>query len=245
MIALLSFWLLFALSLFHPQQRQCLQNKPSEDWLLDGLGLCVQGAVIPLLQSLLLIVIYPILLPQAEAILNWHPVWGFLVGFVVVDYAYYWVHRGLHHRGWFAIHAVHHTVTQMDMVGTARNTLWSSLLIPYLWANSLLLYLLDNPSGYLTAIALTYLLDLWRHSCLSPQFSSPLYRALNPWLILPQDHATHHSRTSGGNFGANLKLWDKLHQTYLSPALPKPPLGIDLPLNLFQKLFFPFSVGKI
>lgn len=242
MAAFISFWLLFLLSLLHPQQRQYLRLKPVVDWVLDGVSLCCQGAVIPLLQYALLIWGYERLFPQAEGILDWHPILGFVIGFIAVDYLYYWVHRGLHRPGWFAIHAVHHTLTQMDMVSTARNTLWSSLFLPYLWANSLMLYLLADPRGYFLAIALTYFLDLCRHSCFTVPTTSRLFALLNPWLILPQDHATHHSRYGSGNFGANWKLWDKLHHTDTPPLADPLPLGIDLPLTLVEKLWFPFRI---
>jgi sterol desaturase/sphingolipid hydroxylase (fatty acid hydroxylase superfamily) len=65
---------------------------------------------------------------------------------------------------------------------------------------------------------------------------------LSPWLILPQDHNWHHSRENKNcNYGANLKIWDKIHGTYYqNQALPQ-NLGINTSLNLFQKLLFPYS----
>jgi sterol desaturase/sphingolipid hydroxylase (fatty acid hydroxylase superfamily) len=240
MIALLSFWLLFGLSLLQPQQRQYLRHKSGEDWLLDCLGLAIQGAAIPLLQTALTLQGYDWILPQGKACLVWQPCLSFLVAFVGVDYLYYWVHRGLHTTKLFPIHIVHHTVTQMDMLGSSRNTLWSSLFIPYVWVHSLMLYLLDDPRGYLWGITLTYLLDLWRHSSLNLDPNLWLYALLNPWLILPQDHATHHRRGKLGNFGANFKLWDHLHQTFVDSVPNAPPLGIQLKMNLGYKLFFPF-----
>jgi len=47
MASLISFWLFFALSLLQPQQRQFLASKPWQDWLLDGVSLGIQGAIIP------------------------------------------------------------------------------------------------------------------------------------------------------------------------------------------------------
>lgn len=243
MISLISFWIFFGLSLLQPQQRQLLINKSRQDWLLDVLGLTMQGAMIPLLQIFLIFNLYILIIPHWYQSLNLSHGFNFLIGFVIVDYIYYWIHRSLHSKSLFAIHKVHHTVSQMDMVSASRNTLWSSLFLPYIWLNSLLIYLLQDPRGYIFAITLTYLLDLWRHSSLTISEKSWLYNYLNPWLIFPQDHGQHHNQKIKGNFGANLKIWDKFHGTYVAPLFPLElkNLGIPSALSLSQKLFWPFS----
>jgi sterol desaturase/sphingolipid hydroxylase (fatty acid hydroxylase superfamily) len=248
MISLISFWIFFGLSLFQLRQRQFLIGKLPQDWFLDIFGLIIQGAIIPLLQIFLVLNLYTLIIPSWSHRLNLSHGTSFFIGFIVIDYIYYWVHRSLHSKSLFVIHKVHHTISQMDMVGAARNTIWSSLFLPYIWLNSLLVYLLQDPRGYIFAITLTYLLDLWRHSSLTISENSWLYNCLNPWLILPQDHGQHHSRKIKGNFGANLKIWDKFHNTYIAPlfsleskSLESKTLGISLPLSLPQKLFWPFS----
>ncbi len=240
MVALFSFWSLFALTLLQSEQRQLLRQKPMSDWLLDSIGLMVQGGIIPILQTLLVWKGYEWILPHARGCLDWESWVSFLTCFVGVDYLYYWNHRWLHTPRLFPIHAVHHTVTQMDMLGSSRNTLWSSLFLPYLWVNALMLYLLKDNSSYILAMVITCLLDLWRHSSLTIDVNSILYQFLNPWLILPQNHAYHHGSSTTGNFGANLKFWDKLHNTYAEVILNTDDLGVTLDMSLIQKLFWPF-----
>jgi len=237
---LISFWLLVGLSVLQPRDWQRLRKKPRSDWVLDLCGLGMQGIVIPALQIGWLYQGLQFLLPQAAHCLALPPLSGFFFCMVLVDYGYYWNHRWLHTQGW-SIHRVHHTVTQMDVFGTSRNTLWSSFFILYMWVHALMLYLLHDPSGYLWGISLTAMLDLWRHSQFGPESCSWLYRLFSPWLILPQDHAWHHAQHTY-NFGANLKLWDWLHGTArCSPEFPK-ILGIKTCLNFWQKLLFPFEV---
>jgi sterol desaturase/sphingolipid hydroxylase (fatty acid hydroxylase superfamily) len=240
MVAILAFWLLFGLTLCQPQQRHFLRQKSKQDWLLDGLGLCIQGGLIPLVQIILSLQLYQGLFPQLKGCLELAPWVGIIISFVGVDYLYYWNHRLLHQPWLFPIHAVHHTVTQMDMLGTSRNTLWSSFFLPYVWVNSLMVYLLQDSRGYALGIFLTYLLDLWRHSCLNLPPESLLFQWFNPWLILPQDHAQHHEQKGQGNFGANLKLWDRLHHTSAISNPEEQVLGITLELNLAHKLLWPF-----
>jgi sterol desaturase/sphingolipid hydroxylase (fatty acid hydroxylase superfamily) len=221
--------------------RTQLQVKSREDWLLDAIGLTIQGILIPLLQATLVYSLYQHLLSTQEGTLNASLILTFIISFVVVDYLYYWNHRLLHTKLLWEVHQVHHTVTQMDVLGTSRNTLWTSLLIIYLWIHTLFLYLLADPTGYLLGVSLTSALDLWRHSSLIIPESSWLYKFLSSWLILPQDHAWHHCREIHNyNYGANLKIWDKLHGTYYESEKLPSIIGIPISLNLFQKLFFPF-----
>ncbi len=249
-IVFLAFAGLMGLTIAHPSSRAELWAKSWKDWLLDGLGLWVQGILIPLLQVTVIYQLVHVLLPQQQGCLHMSAIVTFLLSFVVVDYLYYWNHRWLHSRLWL-IHQVHHTLTVMDVLSTSRNTLWSSFFIVYLWVHTLFLYLLHDPTAYLIGVSLTSALDLWRHSQF--RLSGSFYRWLSPWLIMPQHHALHHAREVGDrchgvNFGANFTLWDRLHGTYraskisegaLSPS--RLELGYETNLTLFQKLLYPFG----
>jgi sterol desaturase/sphingolipid hydroxylase (fatty acid hydroxylase superfamily) len=222
--------------------RNQLQLKSWEDWLIDAVGLTIQGIFIPLLQATLVYGFYQYLLPHQQGYLKISPFLSFIISFILVDYLYYWNHRLLHSKWLWQVHQVHHTVTQMDVLGTSRNTIWTSLLIVYLWIHTLFLYLLADPTGYLLGVSLTSALDLWRHSRLIIPGNNWLYKFLSFWLILPQDHAWHHARENHHcNYGANWKIWDRLHGTnYETRELPS-VMGISTSLTLIQKLFLPFS----
>ncbi|MEH2242849.1 sterol desaturase family protein [Nostoc sp.] len=221
--------------------RTQLKIKSREDWLLDGIGLTIQGILIPLLQATLVYFFYQHLLPTQQGYLKVPLITNFIISFVVVDYLYYWNHRLLHTKFFWKVHQVHHTITQMDVLGTSRNTLWTSLLIVYLWIHTLFLYLLADPTGYLLGVSLTSALDLWRHSRLMIPTNTRLYQLLSSWLILPQDHTWHHCREiCNYNYGANLKIWDKLHGTYYENKKLPSMIGIPISLSLVKKLLFPF-----
>ena len=217
-----------------------LRQKPFGDWILDSVGLWVQGLLIPLLQLTLLQKLYQQLFPEWHHSLLLHPALAFALSFVAVDYLYYWNHRFLHSPwGWW-VHQVHHTVTAMDVLGTSRNTLWSSFLIVYLWVHGLFIYLLADPTVYVLGGSLTAALDLWRHSRFSPSTDSGFYAWLSPWLILPQDHGWHHHQgVNGVNYGANLKLWDRLHGTWYSSEQWPSQLGQSSDLPLWRQMLYP------
>lgn len=241
------FVILMGLSVANDSRFIALRARSYEDWVLDAVGLFFQGILIPILQATM-VYHYQHFLPGDRS-LNLPPIAAFLLSFVFVDYLYYWNHR-LFHTRWWRIHMVHHTLTEMHVLGTSRNTLWTSFLIIYLWVHALFIYLLQDPTWYIVGVSLTSALDLWRHS---PVFfasrpaevstaKSLLYRWLSALLILPQEHAWHHaSGCERGNYGANLKIWDKLHGTYYDKC-DKPPdsLGVKTDLSLTQKLVWPF-----
>ncbi|MCT7982202.1 sterol desaturase family protein [Laspinema sp. A4] len=241
MAIFITFVTLLILTFARTEQRANFKAKSCQDWLLDAIGLCFQGILIPVLQIILIYQVYQHFLPESRGILNLHPLLAFGLSFVGVDYLYYWNHRLLHSRRFWRLHLVHHTMTERQVLGTSRNTLWTSFLIVYLWIHALFIYLIQDANIYIIGVTLTSILDLWRHSEIEPLPDTFLHRFLSPWLILPRDHAWHHSRESMGvNYGANLKLWDRWHGTnYDSNTTPK-ALGITTNLTLFQKLMWPF-----
>lgn len=236
-----AFWVLVLATLARADGRAALEARTREEWLIDGPGLLVQGAIIPLLELVAIFFALDALWPDARASIEIPPAAAFLLNFVLVDYLYYWNHRLLHSRLLWPLHLVHHTVRALDVVSTSRNTLWSSFFILYVWVNGAWLFLLADPAPYALAAALTASLDLWRHSTITPRVGSLADRALSTVLITPGHHALHHAADGGTvNFGANLNLWDRLHGTYQRPAEELPPLGVWTALDLTRKLLWPF-----
>lgn len=236
----IAFSLLLLWTIAASTRRSRILAKPWQDWLLDVSNLSVQGTLIPWLQTGLLFLLYQRTFPEgARQSLPLGLVGGFVLNFVVVDYVYYWNHRLLHSSRLWPAHKVHHTVTDMDVFATSRNTIWTSFLICYLWLNSIFLFLLDRPEGYLLGAALSASLDLWKHSEL--RLWPWLEGALSLVFILPRDHAWHHGRDElYGNYGANLKIWDQLHGTWHASKENPPSLGLDESLSLTRKLLWPF-----
>jgi sterol desaturase/sphingolipid hydroxylase (fatty acid hydroxylase superfamily) len=232
MIVFITFLFLAAVSVLLRRTR----SRSREDWILDASGLLLQGVAMPLLQMTLLYAVLSWLFPHLRGSIPLGFVPGFLLNFIGVDYLYYWNHRLLHGRWLWQVHAVHHGADRFDVFVTSRNTLWASFLILYFWINGLGMFLLREPAGFLFGASLGAALDLWRHTTFSP------HGWLSGLLILPRDHAWHHSRDrSDCNFGANFSLWDRLHGTYCGTAGIPTVIGIPSKLSLSRKLFYPWQ----
>ncbi len=247
-IILVAFWALTLGVLATAEGRAQLRARTRAEWTLDLVGLLVQGTLIPLLQVGLVVAGLAWLVPAGRGALE-VPGWAaLLLNLVAVDYLYYWNHRLLHTNTLWPLHRVHHTLRTLDVLGTSRNTLYSSLFIVYLWVGGALLYFLSEPFWFALGAALTAALDLWRHSPFTPRRGGALHRALSAVLILPSDHAWHHSTESSQvNFGANLSWWDRLHGTYQASTQDPASLGIPFAAPLGRQLFFPFDrrAGKL
>jgi sterol desaturase/sphingolipid hydroxylase (fatty acid hydroxylase superfamily) len=242
---LAAFWILVLAGATRAERRRAYARKSRAAWLLDGVGLAIQGGLVPLLQLTAIVGGLTLLLPGLRGSLRLPGdgiIAGLLLNFVAVDYLYYWNHRLLHTRRLWPVHMVHHTVDEMDVMGTSRNTAWTSFLILYVWVNGAMLFLLAQPAGYAAGAALTASLDLWRHSELSPRAGGLVDRVLGSVLILPRQHAWHHaSDAAPGNFGANFSLWDRLHGTFLARAEAPARLGVATTLPLWRQLWWPFA----
>ncbi len=238
--ALLMFW-----HLSNQGRRLKFLARSLDDNIIDTLSLGIQGLLVPLLQFLMIFYAFDFFFPDLRssiAIPNWA---GFLINFVFVDFLYYLVHRSMHSNLMWGLHLLHHSAKEMDIVVSSRNTVWTSFFFPYLWFNSFFVFALENKGGYILAISMTGMLDLWRHSYLTINPNTKLYELVSLVLHTPIHHAWHHSRSqSRVNFGANLCIWDRLFGTYKhAHEFPK-DLGFDVKSDLKTKLFLPLRLQR-
>lgn len=210
-----------------------LLARSGPEWTADLSGLLAQGLLVPFAETAVVYAGLSWLLPGWRGTLNLGPLAAFLLNFAGVDYLYYWNHRLLHERLW-PWHALHHSARDLDVWVTSRNTLWTPLLIVYVWLNGAFLFLLKDPRAYLLAAAVTAALDLWRHSGLWPD------RRSLPVLLTPREHAWHHSSERFRfNLGANLRLWDRLHGTHFDPGVAPERLGVEVPGGILRAVLLP------
>lgn len=241
-IELIIFYLLVLLNILVTKKSFPFFNISKSDFAIDIISLLIQGFFVPLFGIFILNDLYFFFFPQIKSTIDLSFLSSFLLSFVFVDYIYYLSHKALHSRSLWKFHIVHHSAKEMNILNTSRNSLIAHFLLPYIWLNSLFIYLLKNPEGYIIGFSLTAMMDLWRHSELYPENSNnAFFKFFETIFITPKHHSWHHSNKEFNNFyGANLIIWDKIHKTTnpnLSTHYPK-HLGMNLnksvPILLFR-----------
>lgn len=220
-----------------------IQSRSKVIWGLDLLGLLSQGVLVPILQTLVIAKILAWLLPNSRGIFETPPVIGFALSFIGIDYLYYWNHRLLHSRGFWAVHKVHHSIQDLDVLATSRNSVWTIFFIVYLWVQPLGVFLLKDPTYFLAGLILGHSLDLWRHSGWLWNRDQKLIQFMRSFLIDPQDHEWHHSAEKFHiNYGANLNTWDRLHGTFYRSDLRPHKVGIKVEAPFWQQFLVPWRM---
>lgn len=181
-----------------------------------------------------------------DALGIWHvpmEVWGglpfiliLMISLVVQDFADYWNHRLLHTRGFWSIHAVHHSDPDMNHTTALRLHFLESVVMTASY--TLLLSWLGLPPEAAAGLALfRSLYNKFVHIDVDIHWG-----ALVKWVATPRYHQWHHANTPEAinkNFANVFSFWDVLFGTYYCPGPCNAPLGFDgSPNHNLSRLFF-------
>lgn len=149
--------------------------------------------------------------------------WGWILGLLLNDLAYYTDHRIAHRTGFFwAIHTTHHSSKEMNLLVANRGTLLGlgGLMSP----TYLLLPILGlHPAMFLACKFFGNLWGIFNHTKLVHRMG-PLER----WLATPANHRVHHGtepKYLDKNYGQTLIIWDRLFGTW-QPEEEMPTFGL-------------------
>jgi sterol desaturase/sphingolipid hydroxylase (fatty acid hydroxylase superfamily) len=142
--------------------------------------------------------------------------WGFspaswALGFVCVDFAYYWNHR-LEHRVslLWGHHSVHHSSTEYDLTTSLRVAWHDGLTGAVVYGPLAALGM--EPTMIAVLIQVNLLLQVWIHTR-----SIARVPVLEGIINTPSAHRVHHASTPAAldsNYGGFLMIWDRLFGTY-------------------------------
>ncbi len=137
---------------------------------------------------------------------------AFLLTFVVVDFAYYWYHRGSHQLRWlWALHHTHHSSPWFNFSTAVRLNWLAKFVTPLFFAPLVLLGFSAEWVAASLALGLVY--QLFLHTEAIPS----LGRLEGLLLNTPSAHRVHHGsnpRYIDRNFAGVFILWDRLFGTY-------------------------------
>lgn len=178
---------------------------------LTTLGLAAGNIVAAGINALAIGAIYAALwriAPLRWPIDDWR---SWAVGFLLVEFTYYWFHRASHRVAWlWATHAVHHSAEQLTLLSSVRLG-WTNLFSGgWLFYTPLVLAGFD-PRLIVTLLALDLRFQFFLHTEAIGRLG-PLEWVLNT----PAHHRLHHACNApylDRNFGGVLILFDRLFGT--------------------------------
>ena len=148
------------------------------------------------------------------------PVALFVVGFVLMDFFGYWLHRASHHWQWlWQLHSVHHSDQELDAsTGLRNHPVEVSLSVTLT-----VLICLSTGLPMWTEGARAIIVNPWcllQHARISR--IDWLERKLGWLLATPDIHKIHHGTQApqiNANYGVMFSFWDRLFGTYLDPSI--------------------------
>lgn len=162
---------------------------------------------------------------------------GWLTLFVLLEFTYYWYHRLSHEVRWFwATHAVHHSIEEMNILGSYRLGWTSKLSMAYL-THLPLMWIGFSPAAVATMLALNLFYQSWLHTNLIGRLG-----VLEGILNTPSAHRVHHAKNADyldRNHGGVTMIFDRLFGTYVEERDEEPvqyglvkPIGSTNPVTI-------------
>jgi sterol desaturase/sphingolipid hydroxylase (fatty acid hydroxylase superfamily) len=168
---------------------------------------------------------------QRFGLLHWLslPEWlAAILGFVALDYAYWWWHWANHMIPFFwRFHNVHHTDLDMD-VTTAARFHFGEIFFSIGFLSLFVLVFGIAPLTFITFFIVFETAVAFHHS--NWRLPIRLERLLNWVIVTPRMHGIHHSiveRETNSNWGTIFCWWDKLHRT-LRRDIPQDAITIGV-----------------
>ena len=165
------------------------------------------------------------------------------VGFVVVEFGYYWFHRLNHEIRWmWATHSVHHSVEQLTLLSSLRLG-WTNV-----FSLAWIVYVPVVLAGFDLKLVLAILsVDLQYQFFLHTDARVPL-GPLEWVLNTPAHHRVHHACNGpylDKNYGGMLIIFDRMFGTF-AEARPEEPLryGLVHPLRSNSTLELAFGAWR-
>ena len=163
-----------------------------------------------------------------------------IVGFLLYDLSYYWMHR-MHHeiKVLWATHSVHHHGEEFNLSTALRQTstgwLWK-------WVFYIPMIMVGVPGEvFVTVAGINLVYQFWVHTKHIGHLG-----ILEKIFITPMNHGVHHAKNAeyiDANYGGVFIIWDRMFGTYI-PERPdiKPVYGTVKPLNSWNPVWANFQV---
>lgn len=153
-----------------------------------------------------------------------------IVALIVIDFALYWLHRGMHSSLLWNSHRFHHSVKEMGWLKGLHTS--GTHIAMYLAPQILIGYYVFGFTRFemTLAVVIGYFVQLWQHANVTIEIG-----VLKYLFVTPQSHRIHHAlgeELRDRNFGAVFSVWDVVFGTYVVPSHEDYELGVadDVPV---------------
>ncbi|PCI61510.1 MAG: C-5 sterol desaturase [Kordiimonadales bacterium] len=140
--------------------------------------------------------------------------WVFVVAFIVVDFAYYWIHRYGHRMRWmWAAHVVHHSSQHYNLTTALRQT-WTGFLTPGFLFYLPLFFLGLHPAIVAFCYGINLVYQFWIHT----EAINKCPRWFEYIFNTPSHHRVHHSnnpRYLDANYSGVFMAWDRMFGSFV------------------------------
>lgn len=185
------------------------------DWIVIGSLALLNPLVSRSIAGLLIATVASLILPQYRGALGHVALLpAYLILFLIVEFAFYWVHRWAHEGqrrqwlGWlWKIHRTHHAGKYMNVLVTLRINLFWSFVVPTAWITGFAIYLGQGQAVALVVLTIygwnliTHSHFRWDDPIRANAYVGPVFRAIEHVLISPGMHHTHHGfGKDGGSY---------------------------------------------
>ena len=171
--------------------------------------------------------------PTSSLVTSW-PLWLAVPAlYVISEFASYWMHRFMHTRLMWPVHAVHHSAEDFTMINTFRGTPVNNFLEG-------LCFVVPAALLGFTPDAMLYAGMIWAFESQFAHSNIPGLRWMERiGLFSPSAHRLHHSLAAehhDRNFGSLICVFDRLFGTYLaSDSVQREiKLGVDDPDGIYN-----------
>ena len=167
--------------------------------------------------------------------------WTWLLGFIAVDFCFYWAHRSLHRYNllWGA-HQPHHSSEDFNLSTALRKGAFQTA---FDWPFYLPLALLGLPLPlFLVLLGAQLVYQFWSHS----QHVGRL-GMLEWFMVTPSNHRVHHGQNDryiDKNHGGVFIVWDRLFGTFADET-EAVRYGVTTPVRTFDPLCLQFSWWRL
>jgi sterol desaturase/sphingolipid hydroxylase (fatty acid hydroxylase superfamily) len=168
-----------------------------------------------------------------------------LLGFLVYDLLYYWLHRIFHTRTFWRVHAVHHSIEELNVVNDYHHWLEDLLKAPFILVPISLMVRVDH---VIIVICLVTVRFFGHMTHANSKISYGIFRYV---ITEPRYHRIHHSveqRHLEKNFAFMFPFWDVVFGTAYFPSKEEyPKTGVadePPPDSVWSYLIFPFRKRK-